>query len=458
MSRLPLLLVMLGAPAASAGPPAAGSSSPVPPAAPAVRQEQPAPFERRPVYEGTPLSLDTALDEALRANPTLVALKRQFEAARHRPDQERFLAAPTFEAQIWQWPIDTINPANTNMYMFTVGQDLPGRGKRRLRAAVVETEAALAENDIAVQAREVVDQVRRAYAELFLNRKAIAIHHDGVDLMRQFADISSVKYATGRMSQGDVVKAVVELSMLHGDLIRLHERADRAEARLNTLLDRDPDASIGPLLEPRERVILPPPAELQRIALERQPELRGAALGVERAEAALAVARSDERPDFFVSGGYMLMPGRTDAWTANVGVTWPTAPWSRRRLDARTAEAAAEIDAARARQRAARNAVEYAVQDAYIRVKAAGQRASLLRTSVVPQSAQALEVSRAAYQTDQADFLALIDNQRGLLEVRLEYYRALSDLEQALADLERAVGTPLDPSMLAVARTGRNEQ
>lgn len=40
------------------------------------------------------------------------------------------------EAQIWQWPLNTLNPANTDMYMFMVTQDLPGRGKRDLRAAV----------------------------------------------------------------------------------------------------------------------------------------------------------------------------------------------------------------------------------------------------------------------------------------------------------------------------------
>ena len=72
--------------------------------------------------------------------------------------------------------------------------------------------------------------------------------------------------------------------------------------------------------------------------------------------------------------------------------------------------------------------------------QAAGQRAALLRTTVVPQSEQALEVSRVAYQADRVDFLALIDNHRSLLDARLGYYRALSDRELAMADLARAIG------------------
>lgn len=407
-------------------------------------------FDQRRSYDGPPLTLNAALEEALEKNPTLILLRRQFEAARHRPAQERFLMPPAFEAQIWGWPINTLNPTNTDFYMVTVGQDFPGRGKRRLRAAVAEKDVELAENEIAVRAREVIGRVKRTYAELFVSRKEIDIHLANLDLLRQFADISEAKYTTGRISQQDVLKAVVELSKIHNDLVMLDERAQIAEAELNTLLDRPPGAPIGPLGEPRERVALPASAELQRIAIDRQPELRAAQLEFERGEAALAVAKREYKPDFFAQAGYFLMPRQTDSWIATVGITWPAAPWSRGRLDARVTEATADLETARARQRAVANGIRLAVQEAYVRVQAAGQRAALLRTSIVPQSQQTLEVSRMAYQTDRVDFLALIDNQRVLLDVQLSYYRALSDLEQALADLERAVGADIDPTTLAV--------
>ncbi|MBI4263812.1 MAG: TolC family protein [Acidobacteria bacterium] len=421
-------------------------------------QDQLHAFEQRRSYEGPPLTLDAALDEALAKNPTLIALRRQFEAARLRPAQERFLMAPTFEAQIWQWPISSVNPLDTNMYMFTAGQDIPGRGKRRARAAVLEKEAEVTESEIAVRARDVVDEVKRVYADLFLARTHIDIHLANVDLLRQFADISEAKYTTGRISQQDVLKAVVELSKLHDDLVMMDQRARLAEAHLNTLLDRPPDAPIGPVGAPHERVVLPASSDLQRMAVERQPELRNALLQRERAEAALTAARTEYKPDFFVGGGYFLMPRDRDSWTASVGITWPNAPWSRGRLDARVAEATADIEAARARERVVENAIRLAVQDAYVRVQSAAQRAALLRTSIVPQSEQTLEVSRVAYQTDRVDFLALIDNQRVLLDVQLAYYGAVSDLEQAIADLERAVGTELESAMFADVGPQGDEQ
>jgi outer membrane protein TolC len=399
--------------------------------------------------EGPPVALADLLQEALQTNPDLVALRRQIEVTRARPIQARALNPPMAEGTIWQWPINTLNPANTNMYMFMVGQELPGRGKRDLRAAVAEKDVALAESDVAIRARQVVSQVKQAYASLFIARKAIDVHVASVDLLRHIADVSQAKYATGRISQQDVLKPVVELSKLHNDILMFDEQANIASARLNVLLNRPPETSVGPLVEPREQTLLPAPADLQRLALERQPELQRARIDIERADAELALAKREYKPDFTVQGGYLVMSNQTDALLARVGVTWPRAPWARGRIDARVAEQTAAVEGARARERAMENMVRLSVHEAFVHAKSAQDRAALLRTTILPQSQQTLEVSRVAYQTDRGDFQALIDNERTLLGAQLDYFRALSEFDQAVADLERAIGTDLPPGMTA---------
>jgi outer membrane protein TolC len=326
------------------------------------------------------------------------------------------------------------------MYMFTMRQELPGSGKREVRAALADADAAMAANDIAVRAREVVNEVMRTYADLAIARRAIDIHLDTVALLRQLADVSMVRYTAGRSGQHDVLKTIAELASLHEDLIMHEESAALAAARLNALLDRDPDTPIGKVDDPRADVTLPPSADLQTRAVDHEPVLKAAHLRVERAKASIAVASRERKPDFMVGGGYMLMPGEAGAWTASVGMTWPNAPWARGRLDARSAEANAELDASVAMVRSAEREIRLRVHEAYLRVVAAGQRASLLQTTVLPQTRQTIEASRIAYQADRLDLLALIDDQRALLAAELSYFRALSDRELALADLARAVG------------------
>ena len=413
-------------------------------------QQPPAMIHTEAAPTGPPVSLAELLQEAIEKNPELAVLRAQVGVMRQRPAQQRSLDAPMAEAQIWQWPFNSINPADTNMYMFMVTQDLPGRGKRQLRANVAEKDVALAEDDIVIRAREVVNQVKQAYAALFIARKAIQVHLDSVELLRQIADVSQAKYTAGRISQQDVLKPVLELSRLHTDIIMFDEQAKLATARLNVLLNRMPETPIGPLIEPQEQTVLPATADLQRLALERQPELQRARTEIERAEAELASVRSDYKPDFSIQGGYMLMPRMTDAWMGRVAITWPKAPWSHGRIDARLAEQTAAIQAAKARSQATESMVRLAVQEAYVRAKSAQDRAVLLRTTIRPQSQQTLEVSRVAYQTDRVDFQALIDNERVLLDGNLDYFRALSDFTQALADLERAVGSDLPSGTTAV--------
>jgi outer membrane protein, heavy metal efflux system len=425
-----------------------------------VAGQQPSPPANTPAppqhvhEEGPPLSLRAAVDEALAKNLDLAAMRAQVQVTRERPAQERSLAPPMLEGTIWQWPVNSINPASTNMYMFMVGQELPGRGKRELRAAVAEKDIALAQTDVTIRTRQVVNEVKQAYAMLFIARKATEVHLASVELLRQIADVSQAKYSTGRISQQDVLKPVVELSKLHGDLLMFDEQAGIAAARLNVLLARAPEAPIGPLTEPTEQTLLPAPTDLQRLALDHQPELQRAHLEIERADAEIASAKREYKPDFTVQGGYLLMPNQTDAWLARVGVTWPRAPWSRDKISAHVAEQIAASETAKARERAMQNMVRLAVQEAYVRAKSAQDRAALLRTTILPQAQQTLDVSRIAYQTDRLDFQAVIDNQRTLLDAQLSYVRALSEFEQATADLERAVGADLpEGTTISVARS-----
>jgi outer membrane protein, heavy metal efflux system len=389
--------------------------------------------------EGPPLTLQAALDEALTSNPELIALRARLEADRRRPAQERYLMPPMLEAQIWQWPLNRINPSGAT-YMFEAQQVIPGRGKRALRERLMNAEVEAGAAAIPVRARDIVGDVKRTYAEIFVARKAVEITQETVDLLRQIAEGTQVRYAAGRGSQQDILKAVVEITRLHEEEVIFVEQARLAEARLNTLLGRDPGSPLGTLAEPQEDAELPPVADLQRLAIERQPELSMALAEIAVADAAVAVARSERRRDYFVRGGYMLMPGEAGAFTAGVGITWNNAPWSRGRNDLAEEEARLGVQATRAAYDAAVNNLRLMVQEAYIRVEAAARRAALLRTSLVPQSSQALDVSRLAYQADRGEFLDIIDNQRMLAAARLGYYRALADLERARADLDRAVG------------------
>lgn len=390
-----------------------------------------------------PLTLRAALAEALSRNAELIALRQEYEAARAAPLQERFLMPPSFETQIWGWPITTLNPARTDMFMFTGEQEIPGRGKRAARALVSEREAEVSHQRVLVRTNELLNDITQAYLEVGLARETLTIYDHQLPMLHDMADAATQRYAAGQAGQRDTVVAIGEMTRLHDAQITSRERGRLAEARLNALLGREPGATVESLS--RHRGATPPgTAELERVALQRHPQMAMAAAEVARESAELARLRGDRRPDFVVGGGYMLQPGGAGAWTARAGMTWPNAPWSRRRLDAAIDAQAKRVAAATARRDSTAAGIRRLVEETVIHFDAARERVALLQTTVLPHAEHEFGLARVSYTASRGTFGDVIDSQRMLLSAEVDRAAALADLERALADVESATGGPPD--------------
>ena len=392
--------------------------------------------------QAPPLTLTAAVAESLARNPELVALRAEYEAARALPLQERFLDAPMLEAQIWEWPLTTLNPAQVSMYMFMIEQELPGRGKRAARELVASREAVMSLRQIAVRANDIAGEVKQAYADLALVRERLLLFAGQAPVLQDMADAATLRYAAGHAGQHDTVQSLVEYARLRADEVDLRADARSAEARLNTLLGRDPAAEVGALAPAAGGV---EPADAERVALERHPELAMADAVVAREQAELDRLRGERRPDFVVGGGYMLTPGEAGAWTARAGISWPNAPWSRGRLTAAAEAQGKKVEAARARRDVVASAIRRSVREASLRLEAARERLTIIESTVLPHAEHAFEIARVAYGGDRGEFADLLDTRRGLLEARLELAAARTSVERARADLDLAVGAvPVD--------------
>ncbi len=67
----------------------------------------------------------------------------------------------------------------------------------------------------------------------------------------------------------------------------------------------------------------------------------------------------------------------------------------------------------------------------------------LYRDDIIPRAQRTLDASAADYQVGKVTFIQLIDNWQQLLRYQIQLVRLQSMLGQALASLERVVGTQL---------------
>jgi cobalt-zinc-cadmium efflux system outer membrane protein len=236
-------------------------------------------------------------------------------------------------------------------------------------------------------------------------------------------------------------------------LVMFLQDGDLARARLNTLMGRDPAANLEVLGEYTTPTALPSISELQQLALDHRPELRAIQAAVRQLETKVRLTENNNKPDVTVSAGYMLMPSGSTNRSGYMAELSLNLPWlNRSKHDADILEAQSQVNAQRAELQTQRAAILQEIQEAFIRANSAARLVELYRDTLRPQALATLRSASAAYQTDQTDFLNLIDSQNTVLDVEYSYYRALSEFDGRAADLERAIGKTIERG--SVARLG----
>ena len=389
------------------------------------------------------LVLPDLIQEALVRNPELVAARKQWEAATNRIAQVRSLDDPILSVQLWNIP-QPFKATQADNTIFGLSQNLPFPGKLGLKGDVASRSAEMTEQSVRAKERELVARLKQAYYDLFLAQKAVQIHHEQVELLRQFVAIANAKFRGGMGSQSDVLKAQVELSLLLQHLPVLEQRRKTAEAMLNTLLDRDPALPLGLAQEPAQLPLEESVDNLHRLALNDRPELKAAELDVQRSEQSRALAQRQYYPDFNVAFQRFQNYQANDGFGAYVAMSIPFAFWTKPKYDAGVQEAEAAVSVAQAQQHTLENMTRFQINDLLAKLRATDQVATLYRTTILPQAEQSLESARVGYRAGKGGFLDLIDTQRAWRGFQLEYFKALVDRQYRLAELEQIVGVTLD--------------
>jgi outer membrane protein, heavy metal efflux system len=397
-----------------------------------------------------PLTLQELQATALENNAELRAVARKVAVAEARRGSAGSLEDASFTYRGWGTPLRKPWDLNQTQHMFMYSQELPGSGKRQLRARLVEDDVAIAKAELETRKREVVSEVSRSFYELLRNQEELRFHDEQVMLARQGLDAARIKYVVGKVPQQDMLKAQIALTRLVEHLVMLQQDSELARSRLNTLLGRDPGRPLeitGTYSPPGK---LPALLDLEKTALENRPELAAISAEIRQDETRTQLAEKSLKPDYMVSGGYMLMPEEARYRNTYMAELSITLPWlNRGRHEAEIAEASAMVAAKQAEYESRRAAVFAEIQESVVRARVAQRLATLYQDTLRPQAQAVLKAAVAAYQADRTDFLNLLDSQNTRLEVELAYVRAISEWETRLVELERAIGAPLPRSTSA---------
>jgi outer membrane protein TolC len=389
--------------------------------------------------------LTELIEQALENNPEIKAMQRRFDRMRARIPQAKALDDPIlsvgYMGNITPFQVQKEDPSSGRT--ISISQDLPFPGKRSLRGKVASSDADAEWWAFEQTRRNVVAEVKDAYFDLYYLTKALGVVTKTKTLLEQFTKIAEARYSVGKGIQQDVLKAQVEFSKLIEQQAMLEQRKQIAEARLNSLLYREPESPLGIPEELKPRDFPYSLSQLNETAVANYPELKAQRRKIEGAQYAIQLAKKEFYPDFSVGFTYVNRPALPEMYGVTVGIKLPIY-YAQRQRPALT-EATASFEAEKRSLENKTTVLMFKIRDKYLAETTAKRLVSLYSTTIVPQSSLSLESAIAGYEVGKVDFLTLLDNFVTLLNYELSYYEQLSNEEKAVAGLEPLVGVTLRP-------------
>ncbi len=385
------------------------------------------------------LSLAEAEQLALAEDPAVIAGRARAEALQQQAVAAGQLPDPKLLLGLWNVPVNdfSISREPTTQFRTGIRQAFPRGSSLKYRQRSTEWMGkAQASMTHGVQL-EIQRDVRLSWLELYYQQRAADIVERSTGLFRQLVEITRSHFASGRVSQQDVLQAQLELSRLEDRTTRIHKQAEVQRATLSRWIGERAWA-------PVERAFpsLPAPGnrdELQK-NLEAHPAIAAASARVEAQQQLVKVAREQYKPGFNVGVEYRTRFGdnpdgseRDDMMAAMVTLDLPL--FTDKRQDKQLSASQSMADAAiQAREQRLRE-LQRMLDSDYARWQRLGEQETLYREKLLQEAHANADAALSSYQNGINEFTTLMRARLMELEVQLQDTRIHVDRAKAAARL-----------------------
>ena len=393
------------------------------------------------------LTLQSAISIAVQDNPSLAQIQARSQAMAAIPSQVGTLPDPVISFNALNLPVDTFDTAQENMTQMQGGisQAIPFPGKLALREQAATYQAEAATYDVTEARYRLLRDVKKNWWALFYLDRSLEIIIVNQNLLRQFVKIAQTKYEVGEGLQQDVLLAQLELSKLLDNELILTGALEKAKAQLNALLDKPANHKFNIPEQTSEDL---PTLQAESVLFEQAENYRALLASgresINAAQSQLDLAKKDFFPDFKVGAFYggrddtLSGQDRADFLSLKLSMNVPIFASSKQQkaVDQRSSELMQQRYALQDQW----NKVRAEISTAYSDFNQTKNQVVLFKSGIIPLARQTVASMLAGYQVNKVDFLNLVRSQITLYNYETQYWKALTQANQALAQLTAVVG------------------
>jgi len=384
------------------------------------------------------VSLDEAIQLALRQNPTLMAQQAALYVTKAGETTAALRPNPTMNFLAEQFKLG--QSQQDAQYTISVGQPIELGGKRQRRVDSARAATQVAANQLDDVRRQIALQVKTAFAGTLIAREQLVLAEANLKTLDDTERIQRLRAQKGDISELELLRIQVQRFTFARDAADARQALAAARIALRTAagaVNIAEDFEVVGDLDFKDVTL--DRATLMRRALDNRPDLRAAEADRERARADYRLARANAWWDVTPQIEYQRIGPDN---TIGFGISFPIRIFDRNQGEiARTQAEITRVDAVR---EAAALQVLAALETDRQAALAQRERFLSLRDVYLPKATQARDTVEYAYRRGGQSLLDFLDAQRSYRETALAHLQALGVYLSALYQLEADIGGPLD--------------
>ena len=396
------------------------------------------------------LELPNLIRVAIARSPKIRAAKARWLATIEQYPQVTALPDPMFMYGYYVRNVETrVGPQR---HRLSFSQTFPYPGTLDAAGAVVKKAIEIERVKYEQVIRDLIVELKLSYHELAYLQRAVELTQQNRELVASILTIATARYAEGKATLNDVLKAQSQLAQLEYDFILLEELQRVEHANIRGILSIPSSATLGATVRVAYQPLGVPLTDVEKQALSKRQELRIAGLRIEKATEGIALAELQTKPmlkfDLMaIETGKALMIDAPDSgkdpFTISFGVT---IPWSSLKNSSKVREAQQNREAFTENKHSLEDETKVALRKVYFRLENARRLVELYETTLIPQAGAAIEVAEEWHQEGPKSIIGFLETQGVWLNFNLARLRAIADYQQNLARLEQLVGGKIDGS------------
>ena len=384
------------------------------------------------------MTLNEAVETALKSNPEIQSVRLEKDAAQGRLDQAGLWlrSNPVIEGSLSRK--DTVPGGGekvTNKGL-SLSQEFEIAGQRGLRVDAAKNGMEKASQDIRDRHRILVAEIKDSFAKALATKRKVELAGEAVRLQEQLVSSATVKYQAGEISQLEQNLADVELGKARRDRLLAEKERRESLLDLQMLLGLTPKSDF--LVEgdlPMEAPVIPDKEKLRTLIASQRPDVLSTTAEVQQARAAMKLAGRDAIPSFTVTGFYNQDDKLNEK---GVMLSFPLPLFDRKQADRK--EAAAKAGQALIKQSMLERSIEREIEEAYANLVSASEELSLFKKDVLGKALENLGLMNLAFKEGKFGFFEVRLAQKDTIDAQFAYLESQVRLQLALNALEKVTG------------------